>query len=85
MQQCHKLPLSCHVSLCHAGLGLHAPLYLTGNDGTLMSAEKAQELPLHTFQSGPVNSLQGAAQLSGLSGKAPLSIKWRLFPFHCVI
>ena len=51
-----------------AGLGLTACLYLTANDGTLMSAEKAQRLPLHTFQSGPVNSLRGAAKLSGLSG-----------------
>lgn len=51
-----------------AGLGLTACLYLTANDGTLMSAEKAQRWPLHTFQSGPVNSLRGAAKLSGLSG-----------------
>ena len=43
-------------------------LYLTGNDGTLMSGKQAQRLPLHTFQSGPVNSLRGAAKLSGLSG-----------------
>lgn len=51
-----------------AGLGLPGALYLTSNDGTLMSSEQAQRLPLHTFQSGPVNSLRGAAKLSGLSG-----------------
>lgn len=51
-----------------ADAGLTGALYLTGNDGTLMTAEKAQRLPLHTFQSGPVNSLRGAAKLSGLSG-----------------
>ncbi|KAL3159203.1 hypothetical protein ABBQ32_011184 [Trebouxia sp. C0010 RCD-2024] len=49
------------------GLGLPGALYLTSNDGTLMSSEQAQRLPLHTFQSGPVNSLRGAAKLSGLS------------------
>ena len=54
----------------HAGLGLPGALYLTSNDGTLMSGEQAQRLPLHTFQSGPVNSLRGAAKLSGLSGVA---------------
>ena len=49
-------------------MGLTGALYLTGNDGTLMSGKQAQRLPLHTFQSGPVNSLRGAAKLSGLSG-----------------
>ena len=52
----------------HADNGVNGALYLTGNDGTLMSAEAARQLPLHTFQSGPVNSLRGAAKLSGLSG-----------------
>ena len=51
-----------------AGVGLTGALYLTGNDGTVMSGEQACRLPLHTFQSGPVNSLRGAAKLSGLSG-----------------
>lgn len=51
-----------------AEMGLAGSLYLTGNDGTLMSGAEARRLPLHTFQSGPVNSLRGAAKLSGLSG-----------------
>ncbi|KAF6258931.1 hypothetical protein COO60DRAFT_1068052 [Scenedesmus sp. NREL 46B-D3] len=46
-------------------LGLHAPLYITGNGGTLMSAAAAQEHPVLTVKSGPVNSVRGAAFLAG--------------------
>lgn len=47
-------------------LGIEAPLYLTQNDGTLMSAEFAEQYPVLTFASGPTNSMRGAAFLSGL-------------------
>lgn len=47
-------------------LGISAPLYLTQNDGTLMSAEFAELYPVLTFASGPTNSMRGAAFLSGL-------------------
>ncbi len=47
-------------------LGIAAPLYLTQNDGTLMSADFAEEYPVLTFASGPTNSMRGAAFLSGL-------------------
>lgn len=43
-----------------------APLYLTQNDGTLMSAEHAERFPVLTFSSGPTNSMRGAAFLSGI-------------------
>ncbi|REJ32045.1 MAG: hydantoinase subunit beta, partial [Bacillota bacterium] len=46
--------------------GIRAPLYLTQNDGTLMSAEYAERYPVLTFASGPTNSMRGAAFLSGL-------------------
>jgi len=49
-----------------ADMGIHAPLYLTQNDGTLMSAEFAELYPVLTFASGPTNSMRGAAFLSGL-------------------
>ncbi len=49
-----------------AELGIAAPLYLTQNDGTLMSAGFAEEYPVLTFASGPTNSMRGAAFLSGL-------------------
>ncbi len=48
-----------------AELGITAPLYLTQNDGTLMSAGFAERYPVLTFASGPTNSMRGAAFLSG--------------------
>lgn len=48
-----------------ADLGIAAPLFLTQNDGTLMSAEFAERFPVLTFASGPTNSMRGAAFLSG--------------------
>lgn len=50
-----------------ADRGLHAPLYLTQNDGTLMNAEFAAAFPILTFSSGRTNSMRGAAFLSGLT------------------
>ena len=49
------------------GAGIHAPLYLSQNDGTLMEIEYARRYPVATFASGPTNSMRGAAFLSGLS------------------
>jgi N-methylhydantoinase A/oxoprolinase/acetone carboxylase beta subunit len=49
-----------------ADLGISAPLYITQNDGTLMSADYAEQYPVLTFASGPTNSMRGAAFLSGL-------------------
>ncbi|KIV95621.1 hypothetical protein PV10_03251 [Exophiala mesophila] len=48
-----------------SNLQLTAPLYLTQNDGTLLDAAVAAELPIKTFASGPTNSLIGAAYLQG--------------------
>lgn len=48
-------------------LGLKCPLYLTQNDGTLIDAERAAQIPIRTFASGPTNSLVGAAFLHGQS------------------
>ena len=47
-------------------LDISAPLYLTQNDGTLMSSDFAEQNPVLTFASGPTNSMRGAAFLSGL-------------------
>src|SRR3954447_7702813 len=47
--------------------GINAPLYLTQNDGTVMSAEAATALPVMSFASGATNSMRGAAFLSGLA------------------
>jgi N-methylhydantoinase A/oxoprolinase/acetone carboxylase beta subunit len=46
-------------------LGIEAPLYLSQNDGTVMSAEQVKRYPVATFASGPTNSMRGAAHLSG--------------------
>ena len=47
-------------------LNIHAPFYLSQNDGTLMNAEFAERYPVLTFASGPTNSMRGAAFLSGV-------------------
>ena len=46
--------------------GLKCPLYITANDGTLMSLNKVMEMPVSTFSSGPTNSMRGAMFLSSL-------------------
>src|SRR5579875_1875975 len=57
-----------------AQLGISAPIYLSQNDGTLMSAEFAARYPVLTFTSGPTNSMRGAAFLSGLPDGIVLDI-----------
>jgi len=44
---------------------LVCPVYLSQNDGTLMTAAQAERFPVLTFASGPTNSMRGAAFLSG--------------------
>jgi len=46
-------------------LGVTAPLYVSQNDGTLMTTERAAAFPVFTFASGPTNSMRGAAYLTG--------------------
>lgn len=53
-------------------LNLDCPLFLTSNDGTLMSCDQAAKFPIKTFSSGPTNSMRGANFLAGLaSGGKP--------------
>lgn len=47
-------------------LGLSAPLYISQNDGTLISAAHAARYPVMTIGSGPTNSMRGAAFLTGV-------------------
>jgi N-methylhydantoinase A/oxoprolinase/acetone carboxylase beta subunit len=56
------------------GLGLDCPLFVSQNDGTLMTAEFAQRYPVLTFASGPTNSMRGAALLSGLTDAIVIDI-----------
>ncbi|KAH8196869.1 hypothetical protein TruAng_008951 [Truncatella angustata] len=46
-------------------LGLKCPVFITQNDGTILSGELAAKLPIRTFSSGPTNSMRGAAFLVG--------------------
>ncbi|HEY0233361.1 MAG TPA: hydantoinase/oxoprolinase family protein [Dokdonella sp.] len=47
-------------------LGIIAPLFISQNDGTVMSTARARRFPVFTFASGPTNSMRGAAYLTGL-------------------
>jgi N-methylhydantoinase A/oxoprolinase/acetone carboxylase beta subunit len=49
-----------------AEMGIHAPLYVSQNDGTLISAAYASQYPVLTLGSGPTNSMRGAAFLTGI-------------------
>lgn len=44
-------------------LGLRCPVFITQNDGTILSGDMAARLPVRTFSSGPTNSMRGAAYL----------------------
>jgi N-methylhydantoinase A/oxoprolinase/acetone carboxylase beta subunit len=43
-----------------------AKIFLTQNDGTLMTVDYARKFPIRTIASGPTNSMRGAAFLTGL-------------------
>ncbi|OWZ57476.1 hydantoinase [Cryptococcus neoformans c45] len=50
-------------------LSLSCPLFLTSNDGTLMTCEMAAKFPIKTFSSGPTNSMRGANFLANLESR----------------
>lgn len=50
-----------------AQIGIAAPLYISQNDGTLISAAQAAGFPVLTMGSGPTNSMRGAAFLTGVA------------------
>lgn len=47
-------------------LGISAPIYISQNDGTLISVDQARQNPVLTIGSGPTNSMRGAAFLTGV-------------------
>lgn len=47
--------------------GLDATAFITQNDGTLMTADQALEMPVLSLGSGPTNSMRGACSLAGVS------------------
>ena len=48
-------------------IGVRAPLYISQNDGTLISAAQAAAHPVLTIGSGPTNSMRGAAFLTDVT------------------
>lgn len=58
-----------------AGLSLDCPVFLTQNDGTILPASSAAQVPVRTFSSGPTNSMRGAAFLTqGLDKEAMMVV-----------
>lgn len=55
-------------------LAIDASLYISQNDGTLMSAEYTRQYPVATFASGPTNSMRGAAFLSDVRNGAVIDV-----------
>jgi N-methylhydantoinase A/oxoprolinase/acetone carboxylase beta subunit len=49
-----------------ATAGIASGVYLTQNDGTVMSLGRARDFPILTIASGPTNSMRGAAFLSDI-------------------
>ncbi|MDR3510566.1 MAG: hydantoinase/oxoprolinase family protein [Caulobacteraceae bacterium] len=47
-------------------LNIAAPVFISQNDGTLISTETAERFPILTCSAGPTNSIRGAAFLTGL-------------------
>lgn len=56
------------------GLGITAPLYISQNDGTLISAAQAAAYPVTTIGSGPTNSMRGAAFLTGVDDAVVMDV-----------
>ena len=54
--------------------GIKAPLFISQNDGTLMSQQQAMHYPVLTFASGATNSMRGAAYLSGIKDAVVVDI-----------
>ncbi|EFC37487.1 hydantoinase/oxoprolinase [Naegleria gruberi] len=50
------------------------PFFLTQNDGTLIPPNLVTEFPIFTIQSGPTNSMKGAAFLSGVENAIVVDI-----------
>ncbi|MBI3930181.1 MAG: hydantoinase/oxoprolinase family protein [Armatimonadetes bacterium] len=54
------------LAACVRAAGLRCPVFVSRNNGSLMSCETAARYPIQTFASGPTNSIRGAAVLAGI-------------------
>jgi N-methylhydantoinase A/oxoprolinase/acetone carboxylase beta subunit len=55
-------------------VNVRAPIYLSQNDGTLISTKQATRFPILTCSAGPTNSLRGAAFLTGMQDAIVIDI-----------
>jgi N-methylhydantoinase A/oxoprolinase/acetone carboxylase beta subunit len=53
---------------------IRAPLFISQNDGTCVTAQRATDFPVFAIASGPTNSLRGAALLTGLHDAIVLDV-----------
>ncbi|NLS18692.1 hydantoinase/oxoprolinase family protein [Rhizobium sp. P40RR-XXII] len=65
--------------------GVTAPFYLTQNDGTVALADVAAANPVHSFASGPTNSMRGAAFLTGLSDAMVVDVGGTTSDVGCLV
>ena len=66
-------------------VGIHAPFYLTQNDGTVMLAELAARYPVYSFSSGPTNSMRGAAFLTRLDNAMVVDVGGTTSDIGCLV
>ncbi|WP_284774356.1 hydantoinase/oxoprolinase family protein [Agrobacterium sp. lyk4-40-TYG-31] len=62
-----------------------APFYLTQNDGTVALADIAAANPVHSFASGPTNSMRGAAFLTSLTDAMVVDVGGTTSDIGCLI
>ncbi|RIK88656.1 MAG: hydantoinase [Hyphomicrobiales bacterium] len=65
--------------------GIHAPFYLTQNDGTVVLARVAAANPVYSFASGPTNSMRGAAFLTGLKEAMVVDVGGTTSDIGCLV
>ncbi|EHS48866.1 Hydantoinase/oxoprolinase [Rhizobium sp. PDO1-076] len=65
--------------------GVTAPFYLTQNDGTVALADVAAANPVHSFASGPTNSMRGAAFLTGLTDGMVVDVGGTTSDIGCLV
>jgi len=65
--------------------GVHAPFYITQNDGTVALAAVAAENPVYSFASGPTNSMRGAAFLSKLDDGMVVDVGGTTSDIGCLV
>ena len=66
-------------------VGITAPFFLTQNDGTVALADVAASNPVHSFASGPTNSMRGAAFLTGLTDAMVIDVGGTTSDIGCLV